>query len=282
MLPLRELQLQFMAVLAEGARQAGARADTPRSAAAIDPALLEVVNGRGELGAGERLGIYADMYRARLVDVLREDFPRVLAVLGDDEFAAVACRYLARCPSRHPSVRHVGRRFADFLAADPSAPPFLADLGRLEWARVEVFDASDAEPLRLADLQSVSPAAWPSLRFRRVPASVAVESAWPVHRIWGDTSGDVSLARLEPEATTLRVWREEGGVSHAAMGAAELRAFLALERGEAFAGLCAAVEAGGGDPDAAAREMGAILLRWIEDGLLARLDPWPRTTRRPG
>ena len=36
-----------------------------------------------------------------------------------------------------------------------------------------------------------------------------------------------------------------------------------------FAGLCAALETDG-DADSAAREMGAILLRWIEDGLLAR------------
>lgn len=261
-----------MALLDEGARQAGANAEPPRATATIDSALLQLVNGRGELAAAERLEIYADMYRARLVDVLREDFPRVLAILGDDVFAAVACRYLARCPSTHPSVRHVGRGFPDFLATDPSAPPFLADLGRLEWARVEVFDASDTEPLRLADLQSVPPAAWPSLRLRRVPASLVVESDWPVHRVWAmaETLGDARLATPEAETTIVRVWREQWSVSHAAMGAAERRAFLALERGESFAGLCAAVE-DGGDADAAASEMGAILLRWIEDGLLARV-----------
>ena len=53
------------------------------------------------------------------------------------------------------------------------------------------------------------------------------------------------------------------------MGAAELRALRALDRGDTFAGLCAALETDG-DADSAAREMGAILLRWIEDGLLAR------------
>ena len=269
MLPLRELQLRFMAALTEGARRAGTAADAVGPAGTTDPTLLALVGG-GRLGPAERLEIYAGMYRARLVDVLREDFPRVRAILGDDAFVAVACHYLARCPSTHPSVRHVGGRFADFVAADAAAPPFLADLARLEWARVEVFDAVDAEPLGLAELRSIPTADWPTLEFRRVPASLVVESAWPMHRIWAEaeTWGDARPNPV-PEPTTVRVWREERGVSHAAMGAAELRALRALDRGETFAGLCAAV-ALDHDPDATAAEMGAILLRWIEDGLLAR------------
>jgi hypothetical protein len=259
-----------MAALTEGARRAGAAAGAAEPAGTTDPALLAVVGSTGELGPAERLEIYAGMYRARLVDVLREDFPRVRALLGDDAFAALGCRYLAWSPSMHPSARHVGGRFAEFVATDASAPPFLAELARLEWARVQVFDAADAEPLSLAELRSIPPADWPTLGFRRVPASLVIESAWPVHRIWAEaeTWGNARLKPV-PEPTIVRVWREERGVSHAAMGAAELRALRALDRGETLAALCAAV-ALGHDPDAAAAEVGAILLRWIEDGLLAR------------
>jgi hypothetical protein len=255
MLSLRELQLRF------------SRAIAP--AGAGDPSLLGLVESRGGLGSAERLAIYADMYQARLVDVLREDYPRVLAIVGDDEFRAVACRYLAAHPSTHPSVRHVGHRVPEFLAGEPSAPRFLADLARLEWARVEVFDAPDAEPLRPADLAAVPAQEWPDLRFRRVPASLIVESAWPVHRIWdaAGAPGDEPIA-VEPEASTLRVWREGFDVSHAAMGALEVRALRALDRGESFAGICAALE------DAldagAAQAVGGLLMRWLEDELLVR------------
>ena len=103
MLPLAELQLRFLGAL------------DPASPP-IDAALLAAVNGTGSLDAAQRIRIYADMYRARLVDVLREDYPRVAASLGDADFAALACRYLTRHPSTHPSVRHVGRRFADWIA----------------------------------------------------------------------------------------------------------------------------------------------------------------------
>src|SRR5207244_10237320 len=82
----------------------------------VDPALLELVEGRGRLGSTDRLGVYTEMYWARLLDVLRDDFPRVAAVLGGDRFTALAGAYLERHPSTDPSVRWVGANFADFLA----------------------------------------------------------------------------------------------------------------------------------------------------------------------
>ena len=74
------------------------------------------------------------------------------------------------------------------------------------------------------------------------------------------------------EPTVVRVWREGFSVSHAAMGADEQRAFRVLARGEPFAEICAAIE-DGLDADTAARQVGAILLRWLEDGLIARPQP---------
>ena len=290
MLPLAELQLRFLGAL------------DPASPP-IDAALLAAVNGTGSLDAAQRIRIYADMYRARLVDVLREDYPRVAAILGDADFAALACRYLTRHPSTHPSVRHVGRRFADWIAGEATVAPHLADLARLEWARVEVFDAADAEPLRLADLESLPPHEWPALRLRLIPACLVLESAWPVHEIWAaadpeanvpecghdvraiedddapaddgaseDGGADRVAEAWTREPTVVRVWREGFSVSHAAMGPDEQRAFRVLARGEPFAEICAAIE-DGLDADTAARQVGAILLRWLEDGLIARPQP---------
>jgi hypothetical protein len=270
MLPLRDLQRRFLAALTP--ETAGGEPGPRRPP--LDPALLAVVDGGGSLTPADRLAIYADMYRTRLVDVLREDFPRVCAVAGDAAFQALACRYLVRHPSTHPSVRHAGSRFAGFLAAEAEPDlPFLADLARLEWARVEVFDAPDATPLQLADLHALPPRDWPSLRFAVVPACRIIEAAWPVHDIWAGAAPEEALragspVAVEPAATVVRVWREGWSVSHAAMGETEQRALSLLGRGEPFAALCAAVD--DLDEDAAAVEMGRLLLRWLEDGLLAR------------
>ncbi|HKZ07449.1 MAG TPA: DNA-binding domain-containing protein [Methylomirabilota bacterium] len=263
MLPLRELQLRFSAALTAG---------TCGPAETSDRALLAALCDRGGLGPAERLEIYADMYRTRLADVLRDDFPRVQAIVGEEAFRALALRYLARHPSTHPSVRYVGRHFAGFVAQAPAVPAFLADLARLEWARVEVFDAADAEPLRLTDLESLDPAEWPALRLRPIAACLVIECAWPVHLISAEpgSAGGVPAVVAQPAPTTIRVWREGFDVSHVAMGALERRLFPLLERGVPFAQLCAAAESGL-EPDVAAREVGGLLMRWLEDGLLARL-----------
>src|SRR6266850_3934799 len=163
MLSLRELQTSFFHSIA---RVPGGRN------ASCAPSLVQVVQGRGRLGPKERIAIYTQMYYARLLEVLREDFPRVAAILGCERFTEVVGVYLACHPSTHPSLRHLGRHFAVFLDTRPEVVslPFLSDLARLEWARGEVFDAPDAEPLRLEHLHGFSPDEWPALRFQLIPA----------------------------------------------------------------------------------------------------------------
>jgi hypothetical protein len=252
---LRDVQLRFFDAVAGGGT--------------VDAELGAVVCGQGELDAAARIAIYADMYRARLLDVLREDFPRTRAVLGDEAFSGMASRYLVRHPSVHPSVRHLGARFADHLAVEPGPCPFVADLARLEWARVEVFDAADAEPLRLTDLHAIAPEEWPRLTLRPIAACRVVTAGWPVHRIWAAAAGPGVEVEWTAAPATVRVWREGWSVSHAAMGVTETVALRAIEHGASFAEVCTAVE-GGRDADAVAHEVGALLLRWLEDGLLAR------------
>jgi hypothetical protein len=157
----------------------------------------------------------------------------------------------------------VGSRFVEFLDGETARPAHLADLARLEWARVEAFDAADAELLHGADLDAIAPADWPVLRLALVPSCRVIECAWPVHEIWAGT------APTDRRPTTLRVWREGWSVSHAPMGDLERTLFPLLRRGEPFARLCEAAD-DGGDPEAAARQVGGLLMRWLEDRLLAR------------
>jgi hypothetical protein len=231
--------------------------------ALVDPEATEGVLplvAAGRLPARARLGIYAGMYRARLLDALRRDFPRVAAVLGDEAFAALAEDYLAAHPSSHPSLRHLGGELPAFIAAGSSRglPPFLADLARLEWARVEVFDAPDRPPLSLDDLRSVPAAGWAELRFALVPAVRLLAVDWPVHRVW---AGEAEPGALAPGGVALRVWREGFLVYQAAMDPPEAEALGRLAAGEPFGACCEGLD----DPEAAAR----LLLRWLGDGLLA-------------
>jgi hypothetical protein len=234
-------------------------------AGTADPALTGVVAPTAALDPAGRVEIYQTMYFWRLHDVLREDFPKTHEALGD-EFERLTRDYLVAHPSEHPSVRHLGAHVPGFLAthAVVRARPWLADLARLERSRVDVFDAPDVTPIVAADLRAVPPDAWADLRFELVPALDVLRSAWPLHDVW-------AAPAEPPEArpTVLRIWRHDFVVFHTAMDEVEADAFAAVQDGRSFGDVCEAV-AEHVAPETAAAEAGALLARWIEDGLVTR------------
>jgi len=264
MLSLPELQSRFFRSIA--------RVSSPGEEwQGFDPTLVQLVWGSGQLDPAERLDIYAQMYCARLLDILQEDFPRLTAILGEERFRAIGREYLRQFPSTHPSVRYLGARFASFVSTQDEivSLPFLADLARLEWARLEMFDAPDAEPLRLNHLQAVPPDEWPSLRFRLIPALQLLQCGWPVDTIWAAAGTIRQDEPIQPTETVLRIWRQDFLVYHSRMDAIEQAALAGVRAGASFAEVCARVESLLPSQDAA-HTVGSLLLRWIEDGILAR------------
>ena len=229
----------------------------------IAPTFVTLVRGRNDRERTTRIQAYSDAYYLRLRDVLNEDFPRVSALLGPIRFDALILDYLTAFPSKHPSVRHLGRALPEFFRSQTDAPGCLADLAELEWARVEVFDAPDAECAAMGDLVSVPPDAWPTLRFLPIPALQTLHIQHPVHQVWsGGQSLDVPAAD-----TSLRVWRtSDYQVFHAPMDHRETVALRKMIEGEPFAAIC---EAFADLPNTeAAQEATALLARWIEDGII--------------
>lgn len=268
MLPLRELQLSFFRSVASA----------PGASTGFDPLLLKHVESSSTLAPEERINIYAQMYFARLVDVLSQNFPRVFDILGFEQFQEIVRAYVAEYPSVYPTIQDIGQHLAGFLATYQGkisqigkTQPVIVDLAQLEWLRLEVFDAPDAEPLRLEHLQTIAPDDWPTLRFQFIPAHQLLSSAWPIHTVWAaNEQPSPDLSDPQAHATTLRIWRKDFLIYQAPIEGTEKTAFEAVQAGESFAGVCAALE-GDLSPEAAAQEMGSLLLRWIEDGILAQL-----------
>jgi hypothetical protein len=231
----------------------------------IAPALVRLVRGADDNDRKTRIRVYSDAYYLRLRDVLREDFPKVTALLGD-RFYGVVAGYLETFPSEQPSVRHLGRALAEFLQSRKDIPKCLADLAELEWARVEVFDATDAECVTIEELASIHPDAWPLLHFSTIPAIQTLRAQYPVHQLWsGSESPDIS-----PAATTLRIWRKSDFlVLHAPMDERESAALHKMISGETFAAICETF-ADLSEMDAA-QEATALLARWLKDGIIARI-----------
>jgi hypothetical protein len=233
----------------------------------IAPAFVRLVRGYDDSDRKTRIGVYADAYFLRLRDVLREDFPRVAALVGSEQFDGVVKSYLEAFPSRWPSVRHLGHALSEFLRHRTDTPTCLADLAELEWARIEVFDAPDAECATIEDFISVPADAWPTLHFSAIPAIRTLCAQYPVHHLWsGGKSFEVTTAE-----TSLRVWRaNDCRVFHALMDRRESAAIQKMISGEPFAAMC---ETFADLPEAgAAQESAALLVRWIEDGIIHRID----------
>ena len=101
----------------------------------------------------ERLEIYNRQYWFRVLGALAEDFPGLRAVVGARKFEALSVAYLTQNPSRSFSLRNLGRKLADWLAAHPQAAgrrhALAVDVARIEWAFVETFDSAELPQLTL-------------------------------------------------------------------------------------------------------------------------------------
>ena len=133
------------------------------------------------LSGVERLDIYRQAYRARLVECLADDYPVLQHALGETSFESLCHAYIDHRPSRSPNLNSFGRHLASFCCerSDERAL-FSADLATLEWAMVEVLHAAPAARLSLEELQSIAPAAWPGARFAPSATVRVFEFSYPV------------------------------------------------------------------------------------------------------
>jgi hypothetical protein len=266
-LKLREVQACFWRSIAG---KPGAHDFEPGLVAEIEPSHTQ--------NPAQRLEVYADAYFLRLRDVLAQDFPRIAKLLGAEAFDRLARGYLKAHPSTDPSVRHLGRAMAGFIRNQEGMAPWLADLAVLEWARINAFDAPDDEPLTVAKLAAIDPAGWPQLRLAPVRSLEILCAAWPVHRIWAEEEPEnpgpaetLSGAQGRPPHWRIRVWRRtDFSVMHAPMDERESAAMRLMLAGETFGDICQVFA--DLEQQQAAQEAGALLLRWLEDGIIARAE----------
>lgn len=210
---------------------------------------------RGHVDELERLRAYAYAYPARIAGALAHDYPKLAAVIDLHELTP---GYLRAYPSKHPSLREIGAHLADFLDT-----PALADLARIERARLEVFDGEDATPLARADVAALDPAAFPALRLRLVPSSHVVAITTNADELW--TALEAGREKPAPASTTrtVLVWRREYTVIHRTLDDDEARAAHALANGVTFGDVCELLDA----PPERAFE---LLVRWLDAQCLRR------------
>lgn len=272
--------------------------DLVRRGAASPGDLDGMIDGGAKMTPADRLDIYANMYFFRLLDCLKEDFPKLLEALGPGRFHNLMTDYLLACPSAHPTLRYVGARLPGFLAGHALGRecPVLADLARLEWARADLFDAADAVPLTREHLASQPQDEAGDIHLKLVPALTLLTLEHDATRIWhamndrsktrGATRDEAGTAdagptclhageddapplpEAPPRRTRLRVWRQGFAVFHRPIGGDEAASLEAISAGDSFGRIAQRLSAGRTERQATDL-VGGLLQSWIDDGLLS-------------
>jgi hypothetical protein len=241
------------------------------STAAVAPERIDACfAGTADLPAVERVAIYADMYRWRLIDALRETFPNLARFLGDEGFAALAGDYLRRHPSEHHDVGQAGHRLAAFLREYPDPErPDLADLAELEWARQEVFFAPPADPAGPGAFAGLDAGAFSRTGLVLSPALRILVLDHAVAPLWRRLEDGEAPDSPSPGTSPVAVWRSGFEVFHSPLTLDEALALAGAASGDSLAVICAAF-AGREDPAAAAH---AALSSWLDEGWIVSAGP---------
>lgn len=226
------------------------------------PALLELQEGfaRGLFGADRAVAVqllgakgqggeaglatYRNNVLANYRHALRDTYPVVLRLIGEDCFDQAANAYARATPSESGDLYDFGAGFGDFLGMHPATRglAYLPDVARLEWAIERAERAPEAGPLDLARLAAAIDAHFADLGFLLHPSARLLASAYPVLTIWqvnqpgyeGDPSVDLGLG-----GERLLVIRRDLAVQLDPLGAGEYDLLTALAAGrlldEAFA-----------------------------------------------
>lgn len=229
------------------------------------------VIGSAQVSAEERLAIYADGYRLRLLEALDTDYAGLHTLLGDDEFDAMGRAYIAAHPSTHFSLRWYGDRMSEFLrTVEPySRYPVFAEMAAFEWAKCDAFDAPDTGLCSVADMAAIPSDAWPSLTFVAHTSLTRLDLRWNVPTVWkAIDSEEEPPALLENEyPIAWLVWRLDLLTYYRSLSVDEAWALDALLRGENFATLCEGLSEWV-DVQNVAPHAAGLLKQWLTDGLI--------------
>ncbi len=236
----------------------------------VRAALIDQLKSGG-IDKNTRVDIYTNAYRLRLNDVLKSNFPQIHQLLGDEDFALLAERYLTAHPPKHASIRWFGECLTDFTAQTVpySELPVLSELARFEWAFRHTIDAADAERVTLEFMQGLSPEAWAVTVFSVHPSLNILRCEWNAIPIW-----QALLEKIEPSLPVQSgadwiIYRQRDLMtSWRSSNTMEISLLEKLKDGETFAGLCEALAMQHLDQEQVPAMVANYLRGWIEQGIL--------------
>jgi hypothetical protein len=265
-----ERWMQAVVMHPDGAA-AGLKAPAARALiahAARDPEA--VVLPSKSLSSLERLGIYAHMYYARLLEVLEGEYPATRQVLGPKAFAAACRRFVAKHPSRSRTLNTLSVGFPEFLARLPRTGrnALAADVARIERAMEDAFDAPRAEPMTAAEFAALGAGDSDRTTLRVNPSLVMLKLRYPANAYMTALRRGGKPRLPRPRATQVIVFRRGFQVYRRDQEPEQWKLLQSLAAGKP---LGAAVRASIGGRGASADRVAKRLGKWFEEWASAHL-----------
>lgn len=152
--------------------------------------------------AAVRFGVYRNNVAVSLAGALADTFPVTRELVGAAFFDAMAGCFVAAEPPRSPVLTEYGDAFPAFVAAFPPAAglPYLADLARLELARVRAYHAAEAEALGAEDLSGYlgDPDRLPGACLILHPSLAVLVSDHAIVSLWAAHQGRGRIEEVDP------------------------------------------------------------------------------------
>lgn len=138
------------------------------------------------LSAEQRLSVYRNNTQLGLTETLRDGYPVVNKLIGNDCFNQLARDYIRQNSPTAGCLLTFGKQLAEFIAGYPALAtlPYLADVARLEWYWHESFHEEDAKALSIQDLAKIKPDQYPNLCLQLQPSARLLASSYPALAIW--------------------------------------------------------------------------------------------------
>jgi len=186
----------------------------------------------------QRLAIYYDAYRWRMIEILQVAYPKLAAWLGNNDFAELVIAYIETHPSQHISARYIGGYLSQFL--QQRGQPFLAELAQFEWALGHVLDAVDSPLFTTEDLHHVTDTDWPTLLLSLRASVQLISLHFNAPFIWQQLAENKSPSAPEhhEKPITWVIWRYEQTAYFASLDNPSAHMFSLLQQGLSFADVC--------------------------------------------
>jgi Putative DNA-binding domain len=247
--------------------------------------LLAEIRPSRRLDSAARFAVYHDAYRSRLAEFLRNDYPILFSVLGEEAFAELAAAYVAATPSTDPNARWYGQKLPMFLRQTPPWADMraLGDLALLERTLADAFDAENSAPLDPGALAEFAAEDQPQLAFAFAPSVTLLQLIEGTMEVFAAAVEGTETMPPQSEAQEfVLVWRDLSlEPLYRLLDEEEALAFDAAKSGATLDEICGLL-ALRHDRDAAAGLAAGFLARWFGDGLVAGLSIDAARPRRGG